>query len=367
MSQIANGIVRLQAHLEVEAPKAGNPVLNLTITDWRGNARGAADGRAESLTRWIRNTADEYGDLAQVLQTGATNIRNAITALESRTTLADSKGYILDRRSRGYEVNFDPARAPEGAEYDAGEAYEHHSALSSLATAADDTVTTTRDGINGALGEIGGITPASVAQNRGIVDPKLAESDTRAVMSGSATPEQLGRYRRAFDLTPEQLDRIRRGENANIERSRLEYIRAALELNPHPLAGTITTGALAFGQETGKGLQNLTMGQHAARRNELPMLQNAGKWFGRANFVTGVAVTVVDEYRKYDSGQQDGGDALASGAGALTGGALGGALTGAAIGTFAGPVGTAVGAGIGAAIGSMAGSSLGKRVKGWFD
>ncbi len=93
MAQIAFGVVRLQAHLEVEAPKAGNPpVLNLKLSDWRGNARDAADTRAESLTRWIRNTADEFGDVAEVLQTGATIVRNAITALESRTTLADSRG-----------------------------------------------------------------------------------------------------------------------------------------------------------------------------------------------------------------------------------------------------------------------------------
>ncbi|MDH3009505.1 hypothetical protein [Gordonia alkanivorans] len=135
MAQIAFGIVRLQAHLEVEAPKAGNPVLNLTSGQWHGEARGAADTRAEGVTRWIRNTADEFGDLAEVLQTGAANIRSAITALESRTALADSRGYILDRGSRVYAIDFDPARAPDGAEYDAREAFEHQSALSGLATA----------------------------------------------------------------------------------------------------------------------------------------------------------------------------------------------------------------------------------------
>ncbi|MDV7102644.1 hypothetical protein [Gordonia amicalis] len=316
MAQIAFGVVRLQAHLEVEAPKAGNPVLNLKLSDWRGNARDAADTRAESLTRWIRNTADEFGDVAEVLQTGATIVRNAITALESRTTLADSRGYILDRGSRGYAINFDPARAPDGAQYDAGEAFEHQSALSSLATAADDTVTATRDGINGALGEIGGITPASVAQNRGIVDPKRAASDTKAVMAGSATPEQLGRYRRAFDLTPEQLDRIRRGENANIERSRLEYIRTALELNPHPLGGMAVTGALEFVDGIGSNWQATEMGRHALRQADQGMLQTTGKFLSRGASAAGVAVTMYDEYRKYDAGLQDGGDAIASGAGA---------------------------------------------------
>ncbi|ETA08418.1 MULTISPECIES: hypothetical protein [Gordonia] len=96
MTQIAFGIVRLQAHLEVEAPKAGNPVLNLTGAQWHGEARTPADNRAAGLTSWIRNTADEYGDLAAALRTGAADIRGTITALENRTILADGDGYILD-------------------------------------------------------------------------------------------------------------------------------------------------------------------------------------------------------------------------------------------------------------------------------
>ncbi len=81
MTSIANGITRLQAHLEVEAPKAGEPVLNLTRAQWTGMARGPADDRAEGLTRWIRGVADEFGDLASVLTNGQVGIRDAMKAL----------------------------------------------------------------------------------------------------------------------------------------------------------------------------------------------------------------------------------------------------------------------------------------------
>lgn len=146
MTSVANGIIRLQAQLEVEAPKAGNPVLNLTRTQWTGMARGPADTRAEGITRWIRGVSDEFGDLASVLTNGQRSIRDAMKALETRTSLADAEGYILDRGSREFTVNFDESRAPKDAEYDAGKAFEHQSALIGLGTAADDAVTATRDG-----------------------------------------------------------------------------------------------------------------------------------------------------------------------------------------------------------------------------
>lgn len=364
MAQIAFGVVRLQAHLEVEAPKAGNPVLDLMSAQWHGESRTAADTRAEGVTRWIRNTADEYGDLAQVLQTGATNIRNAITALETRTTLADNKGYILDRGSRGYEVDFDPARAPDGAEYDAGEAFEHQSALASLATAADDTVTATRDGINGALGEIGEIAPASVATSRGVVDPNLAESDAKAVLAGTATPEQRGRFLRAMNLTPDQLERLAAGETDGIEPSRLEYALAAVglkDIDPKSAAATAAFGAL---ERRGKDLSALHIGRHAIRANDAALVKGLGKGLTRGVPLVGVGVTGLDEIMKYMRDEQDGGDTAAAIVGSVGGGALGGAAAGAAIGTFAGPVGTAIGAGIGAAIGSHWGSKAAKWLTG---
>ncbi|QMU21523.1 hypothetical protein H3V45_03130 [Gordonia rubripertincta] len=368
MAQIAFGVVRLQAHLEVEAPKAGNPVLNLTAAQWRGEARGAADTRAEGVTRWIRNTADEFGDLAEVLRTGATNIRNAINALESRTILADSRGYILDRGSRVYAINFDPDRAPEGAEFDAGEAFEHQSALSALATAADDTVTATRDGINGALGEIGGITPASVAKNRGVVDPKLAESDAKAVREGTATPEQLGRFTRMMDVTPDQLAGLKQGNLAGMDPSRVKYILRAMgygDIDWRSAAATAAFGAIERrGQDIGWVFD--TRDRYAGTRHsrsvsglspdEVSRNYKLGRALFRGSQVLSVAVTGWDEFSKYRDGDQDLGEAVAVTAGSAAGGAIGGMAAGAVVGTFFGPVGTAIGAGIGAAIGSMAGA-----------
>ncbi|MFC4742273.1 hypothetical protein [Gordonia hankookensis] len=151
--------MRVQAHLEVEAPKAGDPVLNLTARQWAGQARGPADNRAAGITRWLKGVADEYGDLAAALNAGAPDIRGAMTALANRTTLADADGYILDRGSRSYTVSFQPGRAPDGAEFDTGTAHEHQTALHDLGIAADTAVTNSRDAINAALAEIGGSRP----------------------------------------------------------------------------------------------------------------------------------------------------------------------------------------------------------------
>ncbi|WP_262339052.1 hypothetical protein [Gordonia sp. CNJ-863] len=324
MAQIAFGIVRLQAHLEVEAPKAGNPVLNLTSGQWHGEARGAADTRAEGVTRWIRNTADEYGDLAEVLQTGAANIRSAITALESRTALADSRGYILDRGSRGYAINFDPARAPDGAEYDAREAFEHQSALSGLATAADDTVTATRDAISRALGEIGGITPTSVGKNRGAVDAALAESDAKAVRDGTATPEQLGRFTRMMDVTPEQLAELKKGNHAGMDPSRARYILNAMGYGDIDLKSAAATAAFGAIERRGQDIgwvfdqkQRYAGTRHSRSVSGLtPEEVSRNYKLGRALFrgsqVLSVAVTGWDEFSKYRDGDQSLGDAWQS-------------------------------------------------------
>lgn len=378
MTSIANGITRLQAHLEVEAPKAGDPVVNLTRAQWTGVARGPADDRAEGITRWIRGVADEFGDLASVLTNGQVGIRDAMKALETRTSLADSDGYVLDRGSREYTVNFDAGRAPEGAEYDAGRAYEHHAALIGLGTAADNAVTATRDAINSAVGELGGMTPAANAVNRGIVDATLAASDAAAVRNGTATPEQRGRFLRAMNLTPEQLEKLKAGQPTDVDPSRLEYLKNALGLPAgSSLAGPAVTTALGALEQRGQDIRyaydtDRPGGRHSAGRagltpDDLSRLNKIGTNLYRGSLVGGVVVTAFDEWSKYERGEQDGGDAVASGVGAVGGGVLGGMAAGAAIGSFAGPIGTAVGAGIGAAIGSNLGSKTGKWVKGIFD
>ncbi len=373
MTSIANGITRLQAHLEVEAPKAGEPVLNLTRAQWTGMARGPADDRAEGLTRWIRGVADEFGDLASVLTNGQSNIRDAMKALETRTSLADSEGYILDRGSREYTINFDESRAPKDAEYDAGKAFEHHSALISLGAAAVNAVTATRDGINSALGELDGMTPAANAVNRGLVDSSLAASDAAAVRNGTATPEQRGRFLRAMNLTPEQLEKLKAGQPSDLEPSRLQYVLNALGLAGMDPGSAAVTGALGALERRGSDIENAyarqrrSVGQAGMSADDVARLNSVGRNLARGAFWAGIGYTVVHEGLKYARDEQDGGDATAAVVGAVGGGYVGGALAGAAIGSFAGPVGTAVGAGIGAALGSHYGASFGKWVKGRFD
>lgn len=269
-------------------------------------------------------------------------------------------------------MNFDPARAPDGAEYDAGEAFEHQSALSGLATVADDTVTATRDAINGALGEIGGMTPASIASNRGVVDPGLAESDAKAVMAGTATPEQRGRFERMMALTPQQLENLKAGKTDGLDPSRVEYIKNALGLTGD-LSGPAATAAISAIQRRGEDIAEAyrrsrrSVGQAGMSADDVARMSSLGKTMAKGSFFLGLGVTVYDEWSKYDRDEQDGGDAAAAVVGAVGGGAIGGAAAGAVVGSFAGPVGTAIGAGIGAAIGSKAGADAVKFVKGWFD
>ncbi|MDH3050236.1 hypothetical protein QEN42_10185 [Gordonia alkanivorans] len=269
-------------------------------------------------------------------------------------------------------MNFDQARAPEGAEDDAGLAYEHHAALIRLGTAADDTVTATRDAINGALGEIGAITPPSVASNRGLIDPNLAESDAKAVRDGTATPEQRGRFERMMALTPQQLEDLRAGRLSGLDPSRIEYIKTALGLEGD-LSGPAATAAISAIQRRGEDIAEAyrrtrrSVGQAGMGPDDVARMNSLGKSMAKGSFFLGLGVTVYDEWSKYDRDEQDGGDAVTAVVGAVGGGAIGGAAAGAVVGSFAGPVGTAIGAGIGAAIGSKAGSDAMKVVKGWFD
>ncbi|WP_262365588.1 hypothetical protein [Gordonia sp. OPL2] len=375
LTSIANGVMKIQAHLEIEAPRAGNPVLNLTAAQWAGQARGPADNRAAGITRWLKEVADEYGDLAAALNAGAPDIRGAMTALANRTTLADADGYILDRGSRSYTVSFQPSRAPDGAEYDAGTAYEHQTALHNLGAAADTAVTNVRNSVVSALSEIGGITPSSIAVNRGAIDPALAAGDSEAIRNGTATPEQKGRFARAMSLTPDQLAKLQAGQPVDIDPSRLAYIKNALGADPgnSDMTSPAVTAAIAAAQRRGEDIADAysrprrSVGQAGMSADDISRLNTLGKTMARGSFVLGAGVTVFDEWSKYDRGEQDGGDATAAVGGALAGGALGGAAAGAVVGSFAGPVGTAIGAGIGAAIGSKAGSDAAKVVKGWFD
>lgn len=291
-------------------------------------------------------------------------------ALETRTSLADAEGYILDRGSREFTVNLDESRAPKDAEYDAGKAFEHQSALIGLGTAADDAVTAARDGINSALGGLDGMTPAANAVNRGLVDSSLAASDAAAVRAGTATPEQRGRFLRAMNLTAEQLEKLKAGQPIDIDPSRLEYLKNALGLAPgSSLAGPAATAAISAIQRRGEDIAaaysrpRRAVGQAGMTPADVTRMNSVGKAMAKGSFLLGLGVTGYDEYSKYARGEQDGGDATAAVAGSVGGGIIAGAAAGAVVGTFAGPVGTAIGAGIG----SKAGADAAKVVKGWFD
>ncbi|AZZ81051.1 hypothetical protein C5O27_08245 [Gordonia alkanivorans] len=229
---IANGIFALKASLDLEAPLAGNPVLDLTPAEWTGEARGPADSRAESVTRWLRNVADEYGDLASVATSGAANIESAVTTLKNATEAAGDQGYILDRGSREYTVTFDPNTAPSGAEYSADLAFQHQSALRAHGTAADQAVTDTKNAIESALSEIGGITPASIATASGTMTRTTNQAKAFEQVYGYM-PATANDWRIAAALDPHSYDPKNKGVPPAI---------SVIKIRPVPGQGVVATG-----------------------------------------------------------------------------------------------------------------------------
>ncbi|WP_254859760.1 hypothetical protein [Gordonia sp. IITR100] len=241
---IANGLFAMKARLDAEAPKAGNPVLNLTGAEWTGKARGPADDRAEAITRWLRGVADEYGDLADAMNRGAFSIEGAVTALENGTTSSESQGYVLNRGSREYEVTFEKAKAPPGAEYDANVAFQHQTALRNLGIAADQAVSDTSAAVNSALAALGGITPVSIATSSG--------SMTRAANQVDAFREVYGRvpvgendWRMAAALDPHSYNPKNKGAPPVV---------SVIKINPVPGQGVVATGLFIPSERVVSGL-----------------------------------------------------------------------------------------------------------------
>ncbi len=229
---IANGLFAMKARLDAEAPKAGNPVLNLTGAEWTGKARGPADDRAEAITRWLRGVADEYGDLADAMNRGAFSIEGAVTALENGTKSSESQGYVLNRGTREYEVTFETAKAPPGTEYDANVAFQHQTALRNLGIAADQAVSDTSATVSSALAALSGITPASIATSSG--------SMTRVTNQVDAFREVYGRvpisdndWRIAAALDPHSYNPKNKGAPPVV---------SVIKINPVPGQGVVATG-----------------------------------------------------------------------------------------------------------------------------
>lgn len=383
LGDAAGALSALESAIDSEAPKAGDPIRDIAPDSWRGKSRDSADTRAEGLTRWLRGVAAEFGELVTALENGERDIRGAQRALRNRTDLAASEGYVLQKASRGYAVDFDASlTGDDDAEPDAATAHQHRTALRELGITADQAVTDVHGAITAALGELGAMTPSKLAENSGSVDPRLAASDKAAVENGTATPEQLGRYLRAVTLTKDQLRQLASGDFSGIHPQRLLYMANALRVRKEDLPGLAVTGGIAalghradavedaHGRQV-NGKREPYYRRHSASHRALGPegVRNAfkaGKLAGKALGPLGYGFTFYDEWEQYNSGEKDGGEALASGTGALAGGALGGMAAGAAVGSFAGPVGTAIGVGIGAAIGSGVGSKLGGMVKGLF-
>nr|WP_064569771.1 hypothetical protein [Gordonia sp. LAM0048] len=229
---IANGLFAMKARLDAEAPKAGNPVLNLTGAEWTGTARGPADDRAEAITRWLRGVADEYGDLADAMNRGAFSIEGAVTALENGTTSSESQGYVLNRGSREYEVAFEAAKAPPETEYDENVAFQHQTALRNLGVAADQSVSDTSAAVNSALAALSGITPASIATSTGSMTRVANQVDAFREVYGRV-PVSDNDWRVAAALDPHSYNPKNQG---------VPPVVSVIKIKPVPGQGVVATG-----------------------------------------------------------------------------------------------------------------------------
>ena len=228
LTTLASAVRKIQHGLDAKAPKIGDPVLNLTKRQWTGLSRTAADGRAEAETRWLRNLSDTYGDLATSMEDAAPDIRGAMSALRNAKHNAEDDGYVLRTGDSGYGVDFDKTKArDQDTEFNAQTASEWQQRLKALGEAADRAVTTASKAITGGLGAVGGMSPASIAQNSSTIDPSKAAADVRAIQSGTATPEQRARFLRGMQLSPGQLAALNRGEPIQISAEQMKYMRLA--------------------------------------------------------------------------------------------------------------------------------------------
>ncbi|WP_439029712.1 hypothetical protein [Gordonia terrae] len=290
LGDIASAARTLQTDLDGQAPRAGDPVINLTTAEWKGLARTAADGRAESITRWLRSLSDQYGSLAAALGNGKTAIRGAMTTLENQKSTAAALGYELRTDDPAYNVDFKKSIAPDGAKYNKDTATELQQALLDLGRAADTAVSDTNSAVSAALSAIAGLTPASIAQNSSTIDPTKAAPDAQAILSGTATPEQRARFERAMQLTPEQLARLQLGQPVDISPEQFLYIKhatGAVDVGD----GRYLTGISAFNTfGTDFGRPNPTsQSARAALANGLQILSNenvhAGGMHGSFNLL----------------------------------------------------------------------------------
>lgn len=228
LTTLAGALRRVQRGLDNQAPKIGNPVLNLTGGQWTGLSRTAADNRAQSETRWLRNLSDTFGDLATSMEDAVPDIRGAMRALKNAKHSAEDDGYVLRTGDPGYTVDFDASKARDkNAEFDQQAANDWHNRLLTLGQEADRAVTAASKAIAGGLGVIGEMAPASIAQNSSTVDPSKAASDVRAIQDGTATPEQRARFLEASQLTPGQLAALNRGEPIQLPPEQMTYQRQA--------------------------------------------------------------------------------------------------------------------------------------------
>ncbi|WP_051989735.1 TPR repeat region-containing protein [Gordonia soli] len=175
----------------------------------------------------MRNLSDKYGDLATAMEDAAPSIAGAISALRGARGDAADAGYVLRTGDREYSVDFDKKSARGDVEFDQQTANDWHRRLKSLGEAADQAVGAASSSIQSGLDSIADLTPASIAQNSRSIDPAKAAADARAILTGTASPEQRARFLRGMSLTPAQLAKLNAGEAIELSTDQMKYMRQA--------------------------------------------------------------------------------------------------------------------------------------------
>ncbi|WP_238422321.1 hypothetical protein [Gordonia sp. 'Campus'] len=239
---------------------------------WMGDSQLGCENRTESDRVEINKLGSDLTHAATVLRDTASAISpNRTTALIKALGLERDQFSVADdwtvRDTRDYAAELTGVEAGSATERaildaQAARAEEARTATLSLHSLADQMGEDDRNGarvLATAFGDAGANAPISSSYS-----PGQASIDVQAIMSGTATIEQKGRFFRATSLTSEQRAALARGDHAVIPKEQFDYLKAIYTptWGPGPQGQPFSLEALkSFGDKyTGAERENFKQG-----------------------------------------------------------------------------------------------------------
>ncbi|MGK9270677.1 hypothetical protein KXR83_06705 [Williamsia muralis] len=185
--------------------------FDLPTSDWKGQARTAAENRSTEEATWGKRVAAGYETLGTTLSEAATGIGGTLTAVDNAIADASGKGFhLISGDDPEWLVRYVPAEDDDSSEEKRAQLRHEWSAfLKGKADTAEQTCQQYAATVTASLQSLAELTPA-------VLGLSAADGRTAAMMSADGwTPEELeivGRSLEAAGLTPEQAQRLLNGE-----------------------------------------------------------------------------------------------------------------------------------------------------------